>query len=223
MLTNVSTVSETCSAATQATNSDISNVTSPGKATRGAADVPGPNATCSVTSKMARAREVFQTLLCNGNGTCHHQSSFLSSLIDSKSSRYRVASTSTAQEDTRRQQQRPLPHERLKRMRKKNLVRQVRLLSSYSWHSLRHCHVESSPSRIESMPPLVADRLVQLTKAAPMIRVVDITGRALKLHEEFRYLRSKPDDMENFVSYVDIDSHAVSVTQCCTSSNQPKS
>lgn len=52
----------------------------------------------------------------------------------------------------------------------------------------RHCHVESSPSRVESMPRLVAERLVHLTKGNPTIRVVDITGGAPELHEEFRYL-----------------------------------
>ena len=52
----------------------------------------------------------------------------------------------------------------------------------------RHCHVESSPLRKETMPRAVADRLVKLTASAPHIEVVDITGGAPELHTQFRHL-----------------------------------
>lgn len=54
----------------------------------------------------------------------------------------------------------------------------------------RHCHVESSSARLESMPRRVADRLLELTAKAPYIKTVDITGGAPEMHEEFRYLVS---------------------------------
>jgi radical SAM/Cys-rich protein len=54
----------------------------------------------------------------------------------------------------------------------------------------RHCHVESSPSRLESMSRSVADRLIYLTSSDGdrTISTVDITGGAPELHEQFRYL-----------------------------------
>lgn len=52
----------------------------------------------------------------------------------------------------------------------------------------RHCHVESSPLRKETMPRAVADRLVKLTANAPHIDVVDITGGAPEMHTQFRHL-----------------------------------
>jgi radical SAM/Cys-rich protein len=52
----------------------------------------------------------------------------------------------------------------------------------------RHCHVESSPARAETMSRAVAERLVALTRADPAIQTVDITGGAPEMHEQFRYL-----------------------------------
>lgn len=52
----------------------------------------------------------------------------------------------------------------------------------------RHCHVESSPLRKETMLRTVADRLIELTAADENISIVDITGGAPELHREFRYL-----------------------------------
>lgn len=52
----------------------------------------------------------------------------------------------------------------------------------------RHCHVESSPARPETMPRDVADRLLELTRGDPSIKTVDITGGAPEMHEQFRYL-----------------------------------
>lgn len=52
----------------------------------------------------------------------------------------------------------------------------------------RHCHVESSPARQETMSRRVADRLLELTRGDPGIRTVDITGGAPEMHAQFRYL-----------------------------------
>lgn len=52
----------------------------------------------------------------------------------------------------------------------------------------KHCHVESSPSRTETMSKAVADRIIQLTREEPRIQAVDITGGAPEMHEQFRYL-----------------------------------
>lgn len=52
----------------------------------------------------------------------------------------------------------------------------------------RHCHVESSPSRSETMSSLVASRLLDLARAQKSLCVADITGGAPELHDEFRNL-----------------------------------
>lgn len=53
----------------------------------------------------------------------------------------------------------------------------------------RHCHVESSPSRAETMLSTVAARVVALATApGSPVRTVDITGGAPELHAAFRPL-----------------------------------
>lgn len=52
----------------------------------------------------------------------------------------------------------------------------------------RHCHVESSPSRTETMPSVVTSRLLQLAREQPSLRIADITGGAPELHDQFRNL-----------------------------------
>lgn len=52
----------------------------------------------------------------------------------------------------------------------------------------RHCHVESSPSRQETMSHLTAQRLLSLARASPTLQTADITGGAPELHAEFRFL-----------------------------------
>lgn len=53
----------------------------------------------------------------------------------------------------------------------------------------RHCHVESSPARVETMPRFVVDRLIHIAKnSIPHLKTVDITGGAPEMHEQFRYL-----------------------------------
>mmetsp|Transcript_20745 Transcript_20745/g.84313 ORF Transcript_20745/g.84313 Transcript_20745/m.84313 type:complete len:380 (-) Transcript_20745:7191-8330(-) len=58
-----------------------------------------------------------------------------------------------------------------------------------------HCHVESSPSSKETMPKIVADRLVKLTQAENDISTVDITGGAPEMHQQFRPLVLKFREM----------------------------
>eukprot|EP00188_Purpureofilum_apyrenoidigerum_P003970 Plantae.Rhodophyta-Purpureofilum_apyrenoidigerum.ctg4305.p1 GENE.Plantae.Rhodophyta-Purpureofilum_apyrenoidigerum.ctg4305~~Plantae.Rhodophyta-Purpureofilum_apyrenoidigerum.ctg4305.p1 ORF type:complete len:382 (+),score=41.86 Plantae.Rhodophyta-Purpureofilum_apyrenoidigerum.ctg4305:73-1218(+) len=50
-----------------------------------------------------------------------------------------------------------------------------------------HCHVESSPSRTETMPKIVADRLIDLVKTSH-IKTIDITGGAPEMHDQFKYM-----------------------------------
>lgn len=54
----------------------------------------------------------------------------------------------------------------------------------------RHCHVESSPSRTETMSATVAERLLELAASQPQLRTVDLTGGAPELHGQFRRLVS---------------------------------
>lgn len=59
----------------------------------------------------------------------------------------------------------------------------------------RHCHVESSPSRTETMPLFIADRLIQIAGNDSNLRTVDITGGAPEMHEQFRHLVSRFSQM----------------------------
>lgn len=52
----------------------------------------------------------------------------------------------------------------------------------------RHCHVESSPSRAETMERAVADRVLAVAANTPGLRVADITGGAPEMHAQFAYL-----------------------------------
>jgi len=58
-----------------------------------------------------------------------------------------------------------------------------------------HCHVESSPSSKETMPKIVADRLVKLSQSENDISTVDITGGAPEMHKQFRPLVRKFKEM----------------------------
>src|SRR5258705_8189871 len=49
-----------------------------------------------------------------------------------------------------------------------------------------HCHVESSPVRVEAMDERTVSRALELLAAAPAIGLVDLTGGAPELHPEFR-------------------------------------
>lgn len=51
-----------------------------------------------------------------------------------------------------------------------------------------HCHVEAGPKRTEMMDARTAGRLIELLQAAPAIEMLDITGGAPELNENFRRL-----------------------------------
>jgi radical SAM/Cys-rich protein len=51
-----------------------------------------------------------------------------------------------------------------------------------------HCHVEAGPSRTETMRPRVADRVLELLESSPRVNVLDLTGGAPELNENFRRL-----------------------------------
>eukprot|EP00871_Galdieria_phlegrea_P003428 jgi/Galph1/4086/GphlegSOOS_G2731.1 len=53
-----------------------------------------------------------------------------------------------------------------------------------------HCHVESSPSRKETMSVEVAERILELVSRSSSVQLVDITGGAPELHSVFRLLTS---------------------------------
>jgi radical SAM/Cys-rich protein len=58
----------------------------------------------------------------------------------------------------------------------------------YCNQACSHCHVESSPKRTEMMDRRTASRCLDLLKASPSIRTLDITGGAPELNSQFRYL-----------------------------------
>jgi radical SAM/Cys-rich protein len=51
-----------------------------------------------------------------------------------------------------------------------------------------HCHVEAGPSRSETMDARTAKRVLGLLAASPAVDVLDLTGGAPELHEQFRPL-----------------------------------
>ena len=52
----------------------------------------------------------------------------------------------------------------------------------------RHCHVDASPTRKESMSPAGIERCVALLAANPQLTTIDITGGAPELHPQFEHL-----------------------------------
>ncbi len=51
-----------------------------------------------------------------------------------------------------------------------------------------HCHVDAGPARTEKMDFRVAQRVIDLLAHSPSIEVVDITGGAPELNQNFRFL-----------------------------------
>ena len=51
-----------------------------------------------------------------------------------------------------------------------------------------HCHVEAGPKRTESMDGRTADRVLELLARNPEVEVLDLTGGAPELNENFRAL-----------------------------------
>lgn len=54
-----------------------------------------------------------------------------------------------------------------------------------------HCHVEAGPKRTETMAPEVAERVLSVLAASPLITTVDITGGAPELNPNFHWIVSK--------------------------------
>lgn len=54
--------------------------------------------------------------------------------------------------------------------------------------SCHHCHVEAGPKRKEIMPSEVADRILNLLMRSPTVHVVDMTGGAPELNQNFSRL-----------------------------------
>ena len=52
----------------------------------------------------------------------------------------------------------------------------------------RHCHVDASPKRIESMERTTAEKCIELISTIPSIETVDITGGAPEGNSNFQYL-----------------------------------
>lgn len=73
---------------------------------------------------------------------------------------------------------------------KRGVVKTLQLnIGLYCNQACRHCHVESSPKRTEMMSREVAAKCVQLMDAnRHTLKVVDLTGGAPELCNEFRYL-----------------------------------
>jgi len=51
-----------------------------------------------------------------------------------------------------------------------------------------HCHVDAGPKRTERMMRDTAERLIELLSTSPAIEIVDITGGAPELNDNFRFL-----------------------------------
>lgn len=54
--------------------------------------------------------------------------------------------------------------------------------------SCRHCHVQASPSRQETMSREISDQCVRIISEVDEIKTVDITGGAPEMNENFAYL-----------------------------------
>ncbi len=51
----------------------------------------------------------------------------------------------------------------------------------------RHCHVDAGPKRTETMSRVAIDRCLDILHAYPQIKVLDITGGAPELNDDFEY------------------------------------
>jgi radical SAM/Cys-rich protein len=51
-----------------------------------------------------------------------------------------------------------------------------------------HCHVESGPKRTEAMGRRGAERILELLSNSPQVELLDITGGAPELNDQFRFL-----------------------------------
>lgn len=58
----------------------------------------------------------------------------------------------------------------------------------YCNQACNHCHVESSPKRTEMMDRKTADRCLEIIRNSPSIQIVDITGGAPEMNDQFRHI-----------------------------------
>lgn len=61
--------------------------------------------------------------------------------------------------------------------------------------SCTHCHVESTPTRTETLKKTTAQRIITLLEESSSIKTVDITGGAPEMHEQFQYLVKSARDL----------------------------
>ncbi|XP_033751849.1 LOW QUALITY PROTEIN: uncharacterized protein LOC117335775 [Pecten maximus] len=65
----------------------------------------------------------------------------------------------------------------------------------YCNQACNHCHVESSPKRKEMMGREVAEKILDIINKSPSVHILDITGGAPELCDEFRYLAKGGRDL----------------------------
>lgn len=81
-----------------------------------------------------------------------------------------------------------LDHRGLPRLRR-GLVTTVQLnIGKRCDLACHHCHVESGPKRTEAMDRRGAERVLALLEANPPVELLDITGGAAELNEQFRFV-----------------------------------
>lgn len=74
------------------------------------------------------------------------------------------------------------------RMKRKDPHTLILNLGLYCNQTCSHCHVESSPDRVETMSRENVDRVLEVISRTPSIKTLDITGGAPELQPQFRYL-----------------------------------
>jgi len=73
----------------------------------------------------------------------------------------------------------------------------------YCNQACNHCHVESSPKRKETMSRETADRCLEVIQNSPSIKMIDITGGAPELNEQFRYMVGKIREFNKDIKIID--------------------
>ena len=73
----------------------------------------------------------------------------------------------------------------------------------YCNQACKHCHVDSSPIRKETMSEEIAARCMSLLKSTPTIHTLDITGGAPELNESFRYIVAMAREMRPDLDIID--------------------
>ncbi len=63
----------------------------------------------------------------------------------------------------------------------------------------KHCHVDAGPKRTEMMDKKAIDRCLEILRAYPQIKNLDITGGAPELNDHFEYLVTETKRLERHV------------------------